>query len=191
MTLHAFPFAVVIPGAGLGTRFGEPKAGALLPGTSTRFVDAVAVTAQLTGASAVLAVLPPNLLAPNGVRVVVNAKGDDEQIRSVRMGLMQLTNLPVVGALLWPVDHPFVTLESALAVIDGAKRTGAPIVVPTFEGARGHPVWFHRDTWRELMTVPEGGARAVVRIDPSRVLAVAVRDRGVLRDIDTRDALTE
>jgi CTP:molybdopterin cytidylyltransferase MocA len=53
------------------------------------------------------------------------------------------------------------------------------------EGRRGHPAYFHRDTWRELMTVPAGGARAVIRAYEGRVETVSVRDIGVLRDIDT------
>ena len=39
------------------------------------------------------------------------------------------------------------------------------------------------------MTVAQGGARAVIHADPSRVCEVEVFDRGVLRDIDTRNDL--
>lgn len=39
------------------------------------------------------------------------------------------------------------------------------------------------------MTVPDGGARAVIHADPSRVAEITVPDRGVRRDIDTRDDL--
>ena len=185
-----FPVAVVIVGAGAGTRFGEPKATALLP-DGRRFLDAVAETASAAGLSPMIAVLPPETEAPAGVRVVTNAKPKGEQIESVRLGLSVLSNSPVVGALLWPVDFPFVTLESVLAVLDCAKRLGAPIVLPTYKAHRGHPAFFARETWRELMTVSEGGARAVVRSIPYRVAEVEVRDRGVLRDVDTRDQLTE
>ncbi len=179
----------MIVGAGAGTRYGEPKATAQLA-DGRRFLDAVCDTARNAGLDPIVAVLPPATEAPPGVRVVTNAKPDGEQIVSVRLGLSVLSNSPALGALLWPVDHPFVTLESVLAVIDAARRTGAPIVLPTFDGRRGHPAWFARDTWRELLTVADGGARSVVRSDPSRVAEVAVRDRGVLRDIDTRDQLT-
>jgi molybdenum cofactor cytidylyltransferase len=185
-----FPVAVVIVGAGAGTRFGEPKATALLP-DGRRFLDAVVEIASAASLAPIVAVLPPGTEAPAGVRVVSNAKPKGEQIESVRLGLSVLSNSPAVGALLWPVDFPFVTLESVLAVLDGARRTSAPIVLPTFDGHRGHPAFFARETWRELMTVSEGGARAVVRSIPQRVAEVAVRDRGVLRDIDTRDQLTE
>ena len=181
---RAFPFGCVVVAAGAGTRFGEPKAGALVR-DGVRFIDAVVETARLAGADPIVVVVPAGFAAPPGVRAVVNADATGEQIKSVRLGLGQLTNSAVVGALLWPVDHPFVRLESALAVLDAAKRTAAPIVIPTYDGKRGHPAWCVRDTWRELVTVADGGARAVVHAYGPRAIDVPVRDAGVVRDVDT------
>lgn len=180
--------AVVIVGAGAGTRFGGPKAEAKLD-DGRRFLDAIVETAERAGLGPLVAVLPPGVVAPANVRVAVNLNPKSEQISSARVGLMQLTNSIVSSTLLWPVDHPFVSLESVRAIVDAARRSGAQIVVPTYEGHRGHPAWFHRDTWRELMTIPDGGARAVIRADASRVVEVAVQDRGVVRDIDTIEDL--
>ncbi len=188
MAARENPAAVVIIGAGAGTRFGGPKAEARLE-DGRRFLDAIVEIAQSAGLDPIVAVLPPGVTAPAGVRVIANPKPESEQIVSARMGLAQLTNSPVSAALLWPVDHPFVSLESVLAILDAARRTQAHIVIPTFEGRRGHPGWFHRETWRELATIKDGGARAVIHADPSRVREVAVRDRGILRDIDTRGDL--
>ena len=177
--------AAIIVGAGAGTRFGGPKAVATLEGGRT-FLDAIVEIARAAQLDPIVAVLPPGVAAPAGVRVVVNAKPESEQIVSARLGLAQLTGAAVSSALLWPVDHPFVMLESVLAILDAAQRTGAQVVIPVHESRRGHPAFFHRDTWRELMTVPEGGARAVIHANPARVREVEVHDRGVLRDIDTR-----
>jgi CTP:molybdopterin cytidylyltransferase MocA len=185
---RADPVAVVITGAGAGTRFGGPKAEAALS-DGRRFLDAIVETARIAGLDPIIAVLPPGVAAPEGVRVVANADPKSEQVASARLGLAQLTNAPVTSALLWPVDHPFVNLESVLAILDAARRTGAHIVVPVHESRRGHPAWFHRETWRELMTVKNGGAREVIRADASRVVEVEVPDLGVLRDIDTREDL--
>jgi molybdenum cofactor cytidylyltransferase len=188
VSARANPVAAVIIGAGAGARFGGPKAEATL-GDGRRFLDAIVEIAKSAGLDPIVAVLPPGVTAPPGVRVVTNANPKSEQIVSARLGLAQLTSAPVSSALLWPVDHPFVSLESVLAILDAARRTGAHIVVPVSESRRGHPAWFHRDTWRELMTVPDGGARAVIHADPRRVSEVQVSDRGVLRDIDTRGDL--
>ena len=185
MSERADPVGVVIIGAGAGTRFGGPKAEATLA-DGRRFLDAIVETAKSAGLDPIIAVLPPGVAAPAGVRVVVNSNPKSEQLVSARLGLAQLTNAPLTSAMLWPVDHPFVSLASVRAILETARTSGAHIVVPVHESHRGHPTWFHRDTWRELMTTPDGGARAVIRGDPSRVREVQVNDRGVLRDIDTR-----
>lgn len=194
---RVFPVGGVIIGAGAGTRFGGPKALAALP-DGRRFLDAVAETAGYAGLDPIISVLPPDVAAPvlgtrgaapTVTRVVVNPNPKSEQIVSARLGLAQLSNTSVVGALLWPVDHPFVALESVLAIMDAARRTGAMIVVPRCGERRGHPVFFHRDLWRELMTVPDGGARAVLRANQARAHDVSVTDGGVLRDIDTQQDL--
>jgi CTP:molybdopterin cytidylyltransferase MocA len=187
---RVFPVGAVIVGAGAGKRFGGPKAMATLA-DGRRFLDAIAQTAQDAGLAPIVAVLPPGVSAPAGVRVVVNADPESEQITSVRLGLAQLTNAPVIGALVWPVDHPFVRLESVLALLDGARRAGARIVAPLHESRRGHPIYLHRDTWRELMTVAEGGVRTVIRSDPQRVCEVRVDDAGVLRGINTQADLVD
>ena len=191
---RAFPVAAVIVGAGAGTRFGEPKAFATLD-DGTTFLATVARTLRDAGIAPIVAVLPPRSStqetdeATTGLAVLRNANPKSEQIVSVRLGLTALVSNPAIGALIWPVDHPFPSLMTVLAIIDAAKRTGAPFVVPTCDGRRGHPLFAHRDTWRELLTVPDGGARAVVRGYGERVADVDVGDAGILRNIDTPDDL--
>ncbi len=191
---QTFPVSVIIVGAGAGTRFGEPKAFATLPDGRT-FLETIAQTARDAGLQSLIAVLPPKDAAKEtdavtrGLTIIRNPDAKTEQIRSVRLGLSALVSNPAVGALIWPVDHPFPSLMSVLAIIDAAKRTDAPFVVPTFDGRRGHPLFAHRDTWRELLTVTDGGARAVVRSYGERVFEIAVHDAGVRRDIDTREDL--
>lgn len=181
--LRAFPVAAVIVGAGAGRRFGLPKALAQLR-DGRRFIDVIADLLGTAGLDPIVAVLPSGVSAPTSTRAVANANPGSEQIVSLRIGLAQLTNSPVIGAVVWPVDHPFVHLESVLALLDGARRSGAHIVIPTHDGRRGHPTFFHREIWRELMTVQSGGARAVIRAAPERVAEIAVPDVGVLRGIN-------
>ena len=176
----------VILAAGLGTRFGRQKVSAeIAPGV--RFLDAVVRTARAAGIAQIVAVVPPGITVPDGIRTVINASGGGEQITSVRLGLAQLTNVSVSGALLWPVDHPRVATSSVVALLRVVQAGTSPIVVPAYEGRRGHPAYFARDTWRELVTVADGGARAVVRRYGAQVREVAVKDRGVIVDIDTQE----
>jgi molybdenum cofactor cytidylyltransferase len=179
------PFACLVLAAGAGTRFGEPKVGARLP-SGERFLDAVVRVASEAGAHPVVVVVPPGIVVPGPARGVENPDSGGEQIASIRLGVAALANTRVEGVLVWPVDHPFVLIESVLAVIDGYRRTQAPIVIPTYEGRRGHPAFFARGTWPDLMTVASGGARSVLRMYASQVHELPVPDPGVVLDIDTR-----
>ena len=184
----AFPFACVVLAAGAGSRFGYPKAQAEIePGV--RFLDRVVESASHTGATTILAVVPRGVTVPAPARAVEGPPSGAEQIESLRRALALLSNTASVGALVWPVDRPFATVESALAVIDAARRTTAAIVVPVLGGRRGHPTWFARDSWRDLMVVAEGGARSVVRAYENRVVEVKVADDGILLDVNTPDDL--
>ena len=181
--------ACIVLAAGAGSRFGQPKAGAEVePGV--RFLDRVVESARIAGAEPIVVVSPPEMEAPAGCVVVTNPDARGEQIASLRLGLARLVSVPVAGALAWPVDHPYADAASARAVLEGAARSGAPVVVPIFQGRRGHPVYFSRDVWRELATVREGGARAVVHAHAAEVHEVPVDHIGVVRDIDTRADMT-
>jgi CTP:molybdopterin cytidylyltransferase MocA len=177
-------FACVIPAAGEGARFGHPKAEAeLAPGV--RFLDRVVAIAAGCGADPIVAVVRPGVLVP-APAVQVDGSPTGDQIGSIRRGLARLASSSVRGTLVWPVDHPYVAVATANAVADGFRRSGAPIVVPIFEGRRGHPVLFARETWLDLMTAADGGARSVVHRHGAAVLEVEVDDPNVLRDVDTR-----
>ena len=185
----AFGIAGVVLAAGAGTRFGEPKAGALVrPGV--RFVDAVVETARAAGVHPIIVVGPPGLAVPPGTIAATNPDARGEQVQSLRLGLARLVSVAVDGALAWPVDHPYVDVESVVAIMEAARRTRAPIVLPVFEGRRGHPVYFSRECWRELATVTSGGARAVVHAHAGEILEVPVINIGVVRDIDSRADMT-
>src|SRR5262249_47254742 len=88
------------------------------------------------------------------------------------------------GAMLFLVDHPLVdpgTINSLIAHFEPSR-----IVVPVFEGRRGHPVLFASDVLEEILDLTASqGANIVVRKDPGRILEVPVYERGILVDIDT------
>ncbi|MBC7788303.1 MAG: nucleotidyltransferase family protein [Anaerolineae bacterium] len=186
MTLAmADPFACIVLAAGAGTRFGEPKAEALLA-SGERFLDAIVKTAADAGAHPIVAVVSERIQVPLPAKAVRNRDAKGEQIVSVRLGLMQLAGTLARGALVWPVDHPFVALRSVHAIVEAYRRTRAHIVLPTCDGRRGHPAFFDRAVWDELMTVESGGAQSVVRAFRDRVHEVPTDDPGILQDIDTR-----
>jgi molybdenum cofactor cytidylyltransferase len=66
------------------------------------------------------------------------------------------------------------------------SRARPPIVRPSFEGRRGHPVIFDRALFDELRRAPlDVGARAVVSAHYPEIVDVPVDDPYCLVDVDT------
>jgi CTP:molybdopterin cytidylyltransferase MocA len=152
----------------------------------TTFLEAIARAATDAGADPVVVVLPTGSRAPRGTHAVINPDSTSEQIASLRLGLEQLADSAVDGALVWPVDCPLVRPETAVALLHAARASGAPVAIPVNGGRRGHPTYFARAVWPELMTATEGGARQVVRRREAELIEVPVDDAAILTDVDTK-----
>jgi molybdenum cofactor cytidylyltransferase len=120
-----------------------------------------------------------------GAQVVLNPDPSRGPVSSLQAGLRALP--PDAGGVLFaPVDHPLFSPDTVRALLTAFRESGAPLVVPAFDGWRGHPVLFGRDLFPELLEndLPEG-ARTVVRRYLRERLQLPVEDPGILADIDT------
>ena len=117
------------------------------------------------------------------VRIVFNANYEKGMITSLQAGIRSLP-AETRGALLFLVDHPLVDPQTIELLI--ANLAEDRIVVPIFEGRRGHPVLFGAAIMQEILALsPSEGANIVVRKDPSRIVQVSVNSPGILVDVDT------
>ena len=90
------------------------------------------------------------------------------------------------GWLVLPGDLPLVSPQSLRAVAAALEQ--ATLVLPFYQGARGHPVGFAREHAAALQTLGGAeGAAAIVRA--SRPLRLDLDDPGIVTDIDTVDDL--
>src|SRR5581483_5806942 len=88
------------------------------------------------------------------------------------------------GAVLFLVDHPVVNPATVNTIIGSV--TPGRIVIPVFNGRRGHPVFFSAEVLLEILALPPfQGANIVVRKDPGRIVEIPVDDPGILVDVDT------
>jgi molybdenum cofactor cytidylyltransferase len=102
--------------------------------------------------------------------------------------IVGLKSLPseAEAILLCLVDNPLITAASVDAVVGAFRVTGKPIVVPVFEGRRGHPTLFARTVFEDLLNAPaEEGARYVVQSHKDQVLEVDIPEPAILARIDT------
>lgn len=91
------------------------------------------------------------------------------------------------GWLVLPADLPLVAPASLRAVADALQR--AAVVVPRYQGTRGHPVGFARAHGPALQALSGAeGAAAIVRA--AQPLLLDLDDPGIVTDIDTLDDLS-
>ena len=92
------------------------------------------------------------------------------------------------GWLILPADLPLVRPATLLAVAQALRQH--PVVVPWYQGEKGHPVGFDASCGDALQALRgDGGARSVVAQRGAWRLEVS--DRGAVLDVDTLDALAQ
>jgi molybdenum cofactor cytidylyltransferase len=169
---------------------GQPKA--LLTFRGRTFLESVLDAAQAVGVKHPIVVLGDDadkILSENellGITVLRNEEIAAGPIGSIRAAVRHVMSHPVDAMLVWPVDMPHVAISTVEALIDRFRISQRPVVIPVFEGQRGHPALFGRAVFEELLAAPDDeGARAIVRADPSRVEEVEVDDSAVVEDLNT------
>jgi molybdenum cofactor cytidylyltransferase len=181
--------AGLILAAGESSRMGRDKA--LLRYRGRTFLETINGTLRQAGVRRITVVLGHHAeeirraVDVDNANIVINSDYRLGQTSSLQAGLRSL-DTPEVGAiLLCLVDHPAVSSGSLRAMIQTFRESGAPIIVPSFQGRRGHPVLISRSLFEELLSLDSSlGADAVIRRYDHARQTVEVPDSGILVDID-------
>ena len=189
----------LIPAAGKSTRMGRPKLS--LPLGDKTVIEHVVGALRRAGIENVLVVIGPHdpELLP-----LVQRTGSDHLVlddetpymrATVERGLAFLESryhpTPNDMWLLIPADHPTLSATIVRDLLAAAtSKPACSIVVPTFEGKRGHPtliVWSHLERLRDY---PKNlGLNTYLRSCADETLELPVSDSTVLTDLDTPEDL--
>jgi molybdenum cofactor cytidylyltransferase len=177
--------SAIVLAAGKSERMGRPKA--LLPIGGRTFLENILDAISHTSIEDVFVVVGHHRKEIEErvalSSVVFNPDYEQGMITSFQAGIRALS-WDASGAFLFLVDHPLVEAKTVEAMIE--ELAPNRIVLPTFEGRRGHPVLFASEILQEILDLPPAqGANMVVRKNPARVIEVPVNAPGILVDIDT------
>jgi molybdenum cofactor cytidylyltransferase len=187
----------VLLAAGESKRMGRPKA--LLPIDGMRFIEKIVAALRSAQIARIIVVLGHDAEAMRRqigdlpVDIVVNEEYKKGQLSSLIAAIRKIESSPdaenIDGILVHLVDHPYVDAGLVNAMIDKFYATKKLIVVPRYQGRRGHPVIFSRDLFGELLAAPlDQGAKGVVHSHRQETLEVDTEEEGTTIDIDTPDA---
>lgn len=181
--------AGIILAAGESTRMGSPKplitfeGKTLLEHAVNTLKDHVSPLLVIVGheAETVKATALP------GVEYVFNAEYQHGQTSSLQAGLKHLadkkTACEAVAVSL--IDHPGVTSGLVRQLTRIFKQTEPPIVIPHFQGHRGHPVIFSAKLFPELLALtPSQGANEVVKKYAHQLMEISTTETAVVRNFN-------
>jgi len=123
-------------------------------------------------------------LSGRAVTIVNNPNYESGMLSSVRRGIQSLSKecravMVVLG------DQPSITTELINKMLKSFAATEKSILVPLYEGKRGHPVLFSRQYCDEIMThYNDVGLRGLLHSHPEEVLELTVSTASVLCDMD-------
>jgi molybdenum cofactor cytidylyltransferase len=183
--------AAVVLAAGAGSRIGGNKA--LLELDGIPFIERIVNVARQVRIGRIVVVVGHRAdevrrATPSGPDVLFLETPHPErgQLSSIQVALCSLTDAP--GMLVWPVDHPLVAVGTVDLVVRSGAEQREKIVIPCHAGRGGHPTFFPRCMFGDLLALPaDRGARALFHAHPQSIVRVAVADPGVRADIDTRE----
>ncbi|MCA9070161.1 MAG: nucleotidyltransferase family protein [Planctomycetaceae bacterium] len=186
----------VVPAAGLSRRMGQPKL--LLP----------------LGGKTVMARLLEALHQPQiACRAVVLRREDEDLCREVQKAQawriqpqvnpremresveIALTEIgqrfspnPQDGWLLVPADHPTLSPRVINNLVSAWQTTSADILIPSWEGRRGHPTIFSWELATRVCEIPPNqGLNWLVRCGEFSLEELPLDDPAIFTDLDTPD----
>lgn len=124
-------------------------------------------------------------IASRPVRVVENPRYRQGMGTSIATGL-RFVSPKTQAVMLVLADQPFVDSQTINHLIEAFNHHNKGIVIPTYQGRRGHPLIFAMKYKAPLSQLAEDiGGREIIREHPEDALEVPVACEGVIIDIDT------
>jgi molybdenum cofactor cytidylyltransferase len=185
--------AAVILSGGASRRMGSPKA--LLSYQGRPFLEhlldvarhpKIGVRRVVLGADAGSIAKEANL---ESNEIVINEDWEKGQLSSIQAALRSLPP-ETDGMILFLIDHPLISAALVGELIETFYTSRKSIVLPVYEGRRGHPVIFSSSLYQDLMAAPlETGARSVVWERAGEVQVMQTNEEGCVLNLNDPDTL--
>jgi len=186
--------AGVVLAAGFSSRMGKEKAS--LPWGNGIVLGEVVLNLLQAGVAPVIVVsnpkndpvIEPLMAGIHPVAVTVNHNPEKGMASSLAVGVEVLADLRPNAVVMALVDQPGIRAETIADVASRIEDKGVDIVIPRFQGKKGHPVAFRYSLASDIMEIAGAGTvRDVFHRYAASTLLLDTDDPWVARDIDTHE----
>ncbi len=180
--------SAILLAAGSSTRMGRPKP--LLPLGDKPVIRHCLDALLAAGIMDIVVVvgMPGNgivkMLRGLPATIAVNNMPGGDMAESVRTGLRALDGSPS-GILVCLADHPLVTQDTIRALIRQHRKTPDAVIIPAYQGKRGHPTLFSNKIITEVFSGIT--LRDIIKNNSHAVRTIEVDNEGVVLDMDTEE----
>jgi molybdenum cofactor cytidylyltransferase len=187
--------AGVVLAAGESRRMGQPKQ--LLAFGEHTILERVVDTLLTAGVGEVIVVLGHlaervgAVLGDRPVRLVINESYRQGMLSSVKCGVRAI-DAGYEAVLFALGDQPQIQSAVVREVIRAYRAGSSGIVIPCYEGKKGHPIIINLRRYREaIANLPEGvGLNLLMQEHADDVRLIDVASEDIIRDIDVPDDYT-
>jgi len=124
-----------------------------------------------------------------GIDLVENERWQLGQFSSLKTGLMRVP-IGYDGVMMTLVDCPMVIGKTYARLYQAFEKERDKIIVPVYQGRRGHPVVLPAKMIDEIKTLTDNNnLRDQIRHHDDITRTLVVDDPGILHDIDTKEDL--
>ncbi len=180
--------SAILLAAGESKRMGQPKQ--LLPFRGSTLLGQIVENLLQSQAAETIVVLGSQAekiipqIAGEPVKIVVNQDFDQGMSSSIKCGLSHISEA-ADGVMIVLGDQPLIEKETIDLLIERHRQSERGIILPVYNGTRGHPVIFTMKYKDELLRLTgDIGGKQIVERHPSDVLEVEVDSESVVMSID-------
>jgi len=118
------------------------------------------------------------------VQLIYNADYLQGMTSSAQAAMREIAPIPE-AYMLALVDQPHLGCEPAQRVLEAFRQSQKGLVIPTYQGKRGHPIALSRKYRDEALALgPDQGLNLVTRGHPDDTLEIPLADDFILQDMD-------
>ena len=188
--------SAIVLAAGSSTRFGSPKALAQIHNKPAivlllKKLIQSKVSEILVVVGADQEKIEPVIFKHTMIQVVYNKHYKFGQTSSAQTGL-NLLSAQSRGFILLPVDCPFIKTSTIDILIDHFTKNRPAILIPAFEGRKGHPPVLDIKFKELLLKLDHSqGINSIFQTHAKDIQSLEVNDPGVKQTFNTPDELAQ